>query len=329
MDALYNAKFLFCVPSAICKDTLKPMQVLLGLLLLHASMALPVFYLEGNELDYALSPNSLVHVQFPASCDRNCRASFVLKAPAGALELSILVDPRAEPKLIVAMENSAALQPSNKVILDSACLIAYRQAHRLSETLAEEKVLVVTVLGNSLEARFAILVGPQSFVYDFWQLTVGFAPLVQQRRLWSKSFALPYVALALLLLYFLAWPLRRRRPHAQTILSSMASLSLLSWVVDAFWHYFLVRESTDERGLSSFLLQVLGNLVFVFVLLQTQGLSMPVRRGVCLSVGLLSLLNGGAGFYCCPVFLALELLFLEQGGARRGRNAASLVCKAV
>ena len=304
------------------------MQVLLGLLLLHASMALPVFYLEGNELDYALTPNSLVHVQFPASCDRNCRASFVLKAPAGALELSILVDPSAEPKLIVAVENSAALQPSNKVLLDSACLTAYRQAHRLSETLAEEKTLVLSVLGTSLEGRFAILVGPQSFVYDFWQLTVGFAPLVQQRRLWAQSFVLPYVALALLLLYFLAWPLRRRRPSAQTILSSLACLSLLSWVVDAFWHYFLLRESTDERALSSFLLHVLGNLIFVFVVYETQGMSMPVRRGACISVGLLSLLNGGAGFYACPLLLALELLFLEQSTSRRPKYA-SLVCKSV
>lgn len=328
MIALYNAKIFFCVPSA---RTLPPpvMQVLLGLLLVHASMALPVFYLEGNELDYKLTPNSLVHVQFPASCDRNCRASFVLTAPAGALDLSVLVDPRAEPKLIVAMENSAALGTSNKVLLDSACLTAYQETHTLSEVLTQEKTLVLSVLGTSLEGRFAILVGPKTtLAYDFWQLTVGFAPLVQQRRLWTKSFVLPYVGAGLALLYFLAWPLRRRRPAAQTILSSLAALSLMSWVVDAFWHYFLLRESTDERALSSFLLHVLGNLVFVFLLFQTHEFSLPVRRGVCISIGLLSLLNGGAGFYCCPPLLALEILFLEQGASRRPKYA-SLVCKSV
>ena len=305
------------------------MQVLLGLLLLHASMALPVVYLEDNELDYKLTPNSLVHVQFPASCDRNCRASFVLKAPAGALELSVLVDPSAEPKLIVAMENSAALQNTNKVLLDSACLTAYREAYTLSETLTQEKTLVLSVLGTSLEARFAILVGPKSaLAYDFWQLTVGFAPLVQQRRLWTNTFVLPYIGAVLGLSYFLAWPLRKRRPNAQNILTSLAALTLLSWVIDAFWHYFLLRESTDERSVSSFFLHVLGNVIFALVLLQTQSFGLPLRRAVCISIGLLSLLNGGAGFYLCPVLLALEILFLQQTEGRRPKYS-SLVCKSV
>lgn len=303
------------------------MQVLLGLLLVHASMALPVFYLEGNELDYKLTPNSLVHVQFPASCETNCRASFSFAAPAGKLELAVLQDPRKAAKLFVSAENTAALRAQSGLVLDASTLTAYRRVQRIEETLSAEKTLVLNVLATSLEARFALLVGPR-IEYDFWQLTVGFPLLVQNARQWSGSFYFPYLFGGLALVYFLAWPLRRKRPRVQRILSSLAGLSLLAWVADAFVHYFVAAQETRERHVGTFFLHVVGNVCFLLVLFQTQDSALPTRRVASLSVALLSLLNGGAGLYLCPALLFLDQLFLREAGTQQ-RSVASVLCKQV
>ena len=285
------------------------------------SLALNVRYLDGKDsFDAALDVNTFLHVQFPASCDRNCRGTFSFAAPAGPVELRLMRDSRQEGvKLTVAVENANNI-PEQGSLVDRTTLQGYALSNKVTDDKTTDRVIVVNVLATSLEARFAILTAP-SLSYEFSQVSIGFPLVVGSRRQWSRTFYFPYIYGALVLFYFLAWPLRKRRPHTQTMLTSVAAMSILAWLIDAFYHYFLLLELSEEQSAYSFFLHVFGNVVYLFLLLAVHNTS---RRWTILFVGIFSLLNGGAGFYACPVLLFLELYFLEQGARKK---QSSLVCK--
>ena len=297
-------------------------------LLLHVSEGLNVQYLTGDSFDVPLETDTFLHLTFSPSCDRNCRGTFSFVAPKGKAFLRVLSDPRQGAKLTVSVEHATSRSETGTLV-DPYVLQAYSLVESVEEDNAVEKVIVVNVLATSLGARFALLTvnasdPAQSPVYNFAQLTVGFPILVGSRRQWAESFYFPYVYGALILFYFLAWPLRKRRPNTQTILTSLAALSLLAWLVDSFYLYFLLLEVSSEQRFVSFLLHVFANAIFLFLLFYTQNLHRNSRRWACISVAFLSFFVGGAGCYVCPTLLCFELYFLENN-ARRKESA--LVCK--
>ena len=301
---------------------------LLVVLLLHATKALHVQYVTGETVDMALDVDTFLHVQFSPACDRNCRGTFSFAAPKGKAALRVLSDPRQDAKLTVSVEHAASRKETG-MLIDRTLLQAYSLVETVDENNPTQKVIVVNVLATSLEARFAILTAKSSDPvdapnYNFAQLSVGFPILVGSRRQWADSFYFPYVYGALVLFYFLAWPLRKRRPNTQTILTSLAALSLLAWMIDAFYHYFLLLEVSSEQRIVSFFLHVFANAVFLFLLFYTQNLHSSSRRWVCVGVAVLSFFIGGAGFYACPTLLCFELYFLENQARKKD---SALVCK--
>lgn len=284
-----------------------------------AAKAVSVVYLEGDDIDHALSEELLVFVKFPDSCETNCRADFVFQAKA-ATTISVLQDAFYDQRLIVAAEG-ASMETTSEFDLDVETLSLFRRTQKIS--VRSGSLVTLSVIGNSLRARFGLLVGERQ--YSFWQLTLGFAALTQSLRLWAERFYFPVIYGALCLLFFLSWPLQKRRPNTTMILSSLAMLSLLAWALESFYCYFQIANLTKKRSFFSFLLNVLLNLVFVFVLSVSAEESYWTRRVAVISVAVCSLLIGGAGAYLCPVLLLLELLFLRE----KSGKINSVVCKVV
>jgi hypothetical protein len=295
------------------------MRFLLCLLLLVTAKATSVQYLEGEKISHALDDESLTYVTFPESCELDCRAEFVFQAKAETT-VTILQDAFYVQRLVVAAEG-AEMQTTSDIDLDVETLTLFTRTQRI--TVPSGRLVSLTVLCTTLEGRFAVLVGERS--YDFWQSTVGFASLVQSARMWAQRFYFPFIYGILCLLFFLSWPLQKRRPNTTMILTSLAMLSLFAWTVESFYSYFLIASVTKQRSFLSFLLHVLVNLIFVLVLSLTMDEAFETRRIATVTVAICSLLIGGGGAYLCPVLLLLELLFLRE---RRGKMN-SVVCKMV
>lgn len=296
------------------------MLCLLLFLLPLGAISTNVYYLEGNELSHALTVDSIVYVNFPESCEVSCRASFVLQGE-DETTLHVLQDPFYDQKLLVSTEGGV-LTTSDTIELDSTTLTAFRRTESI--TVPKGTVVVVDVLSTSIEARFALRTGDRQ--YSFWQTTVGFPVLVQQVRVWCFRFYYPFIYGGLCLLFFLSWPLQKKRPDTTTILSSLAMLSLLSWVGEAFYAYFLIARVTAQRSFFSFVLHVSTNLVLASMLGLTMHEELSTRRIASVSIGAVSLFLGGAGCYVCPVLLAFELVFLRTH--QKGKFS-SVVCKSV
>ena len=295
------------------------MRLFICLFFLVLTEATTVHFLEGDELSHALSEASITYVSFPESCELNCRAEFVFQA-SSATTVRVLQDPFYEQHLLVLAEG-ADMQTTEEMDLDADVLVVFRRTQEIS--VPEGKLVALSFVATSLEGRFAILVGERS--YSFWQMTVGFPVLVQSVRIWSKRFYLPIVFGLLCLLFFLSWPLQKKRPNTTTILSSLAMLSLVAWAIEAFYAYFLIATVTRQRSLFSFLLHVMANLLLAGTISLTVNEGLPTRRIAVVTVAVTSLLLGGSGAYLCPALLAIELLCLRE---RRGKTN-SIVCKAV
>lgn len=310
------------------------MYVVVFLALLYQSAATSVVYLSGESLDlggvkipeHTLQKETLVHVSFPQSCETHCMVSFLYEVDAGdPMDIRVYIPALSDSKLVVNADNSAALTPYSSTTLDSYTLSVYEGKFRVYEqTATHSKMVIVTVLCSSLEGRFAVISGGP-IEYSFWQLSLGFGALVQSNRVWTKTFVFPYILGVLTLLYFLAWPLRTKRPHVWTILSSLAYISLLAWVIDAFWHCFIVMQSTSERSVISFALHILSNLFWVAALVGTETSDQIVRRWVYIAIAGLSLLIGGAGLYAAPALLLFDVILLR----RTNGKFSSLICKSV
>ena len=290
--------------------------------LVNAVNAIPVEYLEGEKLSHALdAAPSLTYVSFPESCETNCRAEFVFEAKAETTTtIRVLQDAFYEQRLVVAAEG-AEMQTTSEMDLDVQTLTLFQRTQTL--TVPSGRLVSITVLCTTLQGRFAVLVGERS--YDFWQLTFGFAGLVQSARMWSQRFYFLFIYGMLCLVFFLSWPLQKRRPNTTMILTYLAMLSLFAWTVESFYAYFLIASATQQRSLLSFLLHVLVNLIFVLILNLTMDEAVEKRRISTLAVAICSLLIGGAGAYLCPVLLLFELLFLRQSKGKMN----SVVCKMV
>lgn len=278
-----------------------------------------VHYLEGNDLSHALSDNSLTYVSFPEACETNCRADFVFQAKSET-KIYVLQDAFYEQRLLMTVDG-AAMQTTDEMDLDTDALALFRRTETI--TVSSGKLVTVSFVATSLEGRFAVLVGERS--YGFWQLTIGFPVLVQSLRMWSHSFYFPIIFGILCLLFFLSWPLQKKRPNTTMILSSLAMLSLMAWAIESFYAYFSIASLTKKRSFFSFLLHVVVNLFLVGVLSFTMHESLATRRTAVIFVATLSLLVGGAGGYLCPALLLLELLFLREAKGKTN----SIVCKAV
>lgn len=295
------------------------MRIFFVCLLFVAAKATSVLYLEGDKISHALETNSLTYVSFPESCEMNCRADFVFQAKAET-NVYIMQDAFYDQRLLVNVDG-ASMQTTDEMDLDTDALALFRRTETIS--VPSGKLISMTLVATSLEARFAILVGERS--YSFWQLTFGFPVLVQSHRMWSERFYFPIIFGILCLVFLLSWPLQKRRPNTTIILSSFAMLSLLAWATESFGAYFLISTETKQRSFFSFLLHVLVNLLLAGVLSVTMHESLDTRRIVIVTVAVVSLLIGGSGAYLCPTFLLLELLFLRE---RKGK-LNSIVCKTV
>ena len=296
------------------------MRLLLCLLLLATAKATSVLYLEGDKISHALDDLSLTYVSFPESCEMNCRAEFVFQATADTT-VHILQDAFYEQRLLVSAEGGE-MQTTSELDLDVETLTLFKRTQSLS--VPAGKVVAMTVVCTSLEGRFAVLVG-ETRDYSFWQLTLGFPVLVQSVRQWGQRFYFPIIFGILALLFFLSWPLQKRRPSTTMILSSLALLSLLAWAMESFYAYFLIATVTKKRSFFSFLLNVVVNLIFALGIGLTMEETLSTRRVAVLTILFCSLMIGGGGAYLCPVLLGLELLFLRE---RRGKMN-SIVCKVV
>lgn len=296
------------------------MRLLLCLLLLATAKAISIHYLEGEKISHALvGDQSLTYVNFPESCEMNCKAELVLDGRAGNT-VTILQDAFYEQRLLVSVEG-AEMQTTSDLDLDVETLTLFRRTQTI--VMPSDRVIVLNALCTTLQGRFAVLVGERS--YNFWQSTFGFGSLVQRSRMWAKRFYFPFIYGILCLLFFLSWPLQKRRPNTTMILTYLAMLSLLAWTVESFYAYFLIATVTKQRSFVSFLFHVLINLVLILVLSVTLDEGMDTRRISVIAVAICSLLIGGGGAYLCPVLLIFELIFLRQKTGKMN----SVVCKMV
>ena len=295
------------------------------LLLFSSAYATDVSYLEGSNIEHTLKNNSLVHVSFPVSCERNCKATFVLEA-IDNINVRILEIPFSKSNLLVSVENSAALTTSNDILLDPYSITAYEETYKIIEKdVANKKTIVLTIISSSLEGKFALLIA-DNINYNFWELSVGFPIMVQRVRHWQSTFFFPFYFAGLCLLFFLSWPLQRKRAALQTIVRTLALLSLVAWLIDAFYAGFVVSVFSSERKLSSFLLHVFGNACFVIILVSTEGTQ---ARVINITLAVLTLLTNGGGFFICPVLLFLDMLLLERRTGRERGKYSSIICKQV
>ena len=148
-------------------------MLFLLLFLFSSAYATDVSYLEGSNIEHTLKNNSLVHVSFPVSCERNCKATFVLEA-IDNIDVRILEIPFSKSNLLVSVENSAALTTSNDILLDPYSITAYEETYKIIEKdVANKKTIVLTIISSSLEGKFALLIA-DNINYNFWELSVGF-----------------------------------------------------------------------------------------------------------------------------------------------------------
>lgn len=297
------------------------MRLLLCLLLLATAKSSSVLYLDGNGLSHAIFQEGMFYVNFPEVCEVMCRAEIAVQMDKDT-SLLVLQDPFYHQRLIVTAEGASALDTTDELILDPTTLTLFHQTQRVE--LRAGKLVSLTFTGTSLEARFALRVG--SVDYNFWQLTVGFPVLVQRVRMWADRFYFPFIFGFLTLVFFLSWPLQKKRPDSNTILTSLAMLSLLAWTGEAFYHYFLITSMSNERSIVSFLLHIVSNLSLVFALGASLRETITTRRTVTIIVALASCLVGGAGGYLCPALLYLELVLLR---APQKGKLSSVICKSV
>ena len=289
-----------------------------------SASATSVLYLEGSNIEHTLKNDSLVHVSFPVSCERNCKATFVFEA--ADIDVRILTIPFAKSNLMASVENSAALTTTNEIRVDQYTISVYEETYKIIEKdLATKKVIVLTIISSSLEGKFAELVG-NNINYNFWELSVGFPVMVQRVRLWQSTFFFPFYFAGLCLLFFLTWPLQRKRAALQTIVRTLALLSLVAWLIDAFYAGFVVSVFSSERKLSSFLLHVFGNACFVIILVSTEGTQ---ARALNITLAVLTLLTNGGGFFICPALLFVDMLLLERRTGRERGKYSSIICKQV
>lgn len=299
-------------------------MLFLLLFLASSASATSVVYLEGSSIEYTLKNDSLVHVSFPVSCERNCKATFVFEA--ADIDVRILTIPFSKSNLMASVENSAALTTTNEILLDPYTITAYEETYKIIEKdLATKKVIVLTIISSSLEGKFAILVG-NNINYNFWELSVGFPIMVQRVRLWQSTFFFPFYFAGLCLLFFLSWPLQRKRAALQTIVRTLALLSLVAWLIDAFYAGFVVSVFSSERKLSSFLLHVFGNACFVIILVSTERIQ---SRIINITLAVLTLFTNGGGFFICPALLFFDMLLLERRTGRERGKYSSIICKQV
>lgn len=302
-------------------------MLFLLLFLFSSASATDVSYLEGSNIEHTLKNNSLVHVSFPVSCERNCKATFVLEA-IDNIDVRILEIPFSKSNLLVSVENSAALTTSNDILLDPYSITAYEETYKIIEKdVANKKTIVLTIISSSLEGKFALLVG-NNINYNFWELSIGFPIIVQRVRLWTSTFFLPFYFAAVCFLFLLSWPLQRKRTPLPTIIRSLALLSLVAWLIDAFYSYFLVTEYSSAPMLFSFLLHILGNLIFIIVLSSSMQKGESAKRTINIFIAVLSLCTGGGGFFLCPALLFFDMLLMERRGKKQ-RKYSSIVCKNV
>ncbi len=300
-------------------------MLFLLLFLFSSAYATDVSYLEGSNIEHTLKNNSLVHVSFPVSCERNCKATFVLEA-IDNIDVRILEIPFSKSNLLVSVENSAALTTSNDILLDPYSITAYEETYKIIEKdVANKKTIVLTIISSSLEGKFALLIA-DNINYNFWELSVGFPIMVQRVRLWQSTFFFPFYFAGLCLLFFLSWPLQRKRAALQTIVRTLAMLSLVAWLIDAFYAGFVVSVFSSERKLSSFLLHVFGNTCFVIILVSTERIQ---SRIVNITLAVLTLFTNGGGFFICPALLFLDMLLLERRTGRERGKYSSIICKQV
>ena len=126
----------------------------------------------------------------------------------------------------------------------------------------------------------------------------------------------------------LSWPLQRKRTPLPTILRTLATLSLVAWLIDSFYSYFLVTEYSSAPMLISFLLHILANVIFIIVLSSTMQEGEDRKRFVNIIIAVLSLCTGGGGFFLCPALLFFDMLLMERRGKKQ-RKYSSIVCKTV
>lgn len=295
------------------------------LFLASTASATSVSYLEGSNIEHRLQNDSLVHVSFPASCERNCKATFVFEA--SDIDVRILEIPFAKSNLMASVENSAMLTTTSEIRLDPYTITTYEESYKIIEKdLASKKTIVLTVIGSSLQSKFAVLIG-NNINYNFWELSIGFPIIVQRVRLWTSTFFLPFYFSGLCFLFLISWPLHRKRTPLPTIIRTLALLSLVAWLIDSFYSYFLVTEYSTAPMLTSFLLHVVGNVVFIIVLSSTME-GEDRKRFVNIIIAVLSLCTGGGGFFLCPALLFFDMLLMERRGKKQ-RKYSSIVCKTV
>jgi hypothetical protein len=295
------------------------------LLLLPLVHGLEVVYLTGDEAqgEYAVSTPAIVHVTMPASCELLCTFSFIYEKN-GPMDLRISVPAGHDTKLFVQAENTAALVPAQGARLDFATLTAYEDHFRVMEQTESEKVIVVNIAVQSLEGGFSIHTTP-TFPYTFWQLSFGFGALVQQARMWTGTFFFPYLFLVILLIDFLAWPLKRQHVKHTTVLVRLTTASLWAWLIDTLAHGLLALETTADRHLSSLLLHIVSNLFLLFTI-RRASFSTDRRQAWMGFACACSLLVGGGGFYIASACLALDVvLYRPNAPGKQG----GLLCKEV
>ena len=301
-------------------------MLFLLLFLASSASATSVLYLEGSNIEHTLINDSLVHVSFPASCERNCKATFVFEA--ADIDVRILEIPFEKSNLMASVENSAALSTTNEILLDPYSITAYQETYKIIEKdLATKKVIVLTIISNSLQSKFAVLVG-DNINYNFWELSIGFPIIVQRVRLWTSTFFLPFYFAGLCFLFLLSWPLQKKRTPLPTIIRTLATLSLMARLMDAFYSYFLVTEYSSAPMLISFLLHISGNVIFIIVLSSSMQKGESAKRTINIIIAVLSLCTGGGGFFLCPALLFFDMLLMERRGKKQ-RKYSSIVCKNV
>ena len=101
------------------------------LFFVSTASATSIHYLEGSNIEHRLQNDSLVHVSFPASCERNCKATFVFES--SDIDVRILEIPFAKSNLMASVENFAMLTTSSGIILDPHTITTYEETYKIIE----------------------------------------------------------------------------------------------------------------------------------------------------------------------------------------------------
>jgi len=186
----------------------------------------------------------------------------------------------------------------NKII-DSALLACFKKMRTFS---CANKTL--TLILNKRDV-FGIIVKEQQF--SLIDLTLRFPYVSQLFRAWDSQYTFGYFLLVATVLYmFSVYRFQIRKFNLPQFLLSYAALTLMAWIIDSSIQIMNLSKYREGRAISGFILNVVVNVVLLFVALFTPRKHIVIGL---LIIATISSVVGGGGGYICPIVTFLAAFF--------------------